>query len=230
VKLDSANLGAHATDAQRSNLQQRTNALQRRIEHWIQIQTLYMPLVARLRSDADSSAGSNHEEVHAIDLWLPSKVLAASLQCDIELCKVEWRLREAQANDALSQLRQQLRLKSHLVNFKKEWITGQRANTRSQTIIKTVQAKIDAAADKYRAARSALSTLAVPLFKVDWDECFPMLRQEHIRFMTEGLDSTTQVSEGRRLLSTAWIWKANYRAHDSQSEQGSEELQDGRSS
>ncbi|KAF8835656.1 hypothetical protein BDN67DRAFT_984483 [Paxillus ammoniavirescens] len=101
------------------------------------------PTSLKLRSEADLTAGSNHEEqVHTTELWLPSKAVVKTLQCNIKLCKIEWKLHTTQANNTLSQLCQQLHLNSYLVNFKREWVMGQRVNMRSQTIIKTVQAKI----------------------------------------------------------------------------------------
>ncbi|KAF9226126.1 hypothetical protein BS17DRAFT_765195 [Gyrodon lividus] len=90
-----------------------------------------------------------------------------------KLCETEWKLRKVQADNALVQLRQQLCLKHYLTNFKKEWITGQWASTCSQTIMKTVQAKIDFTVGKYWRAPTTLGLLAIPLVKVDWDTQFP---------------------------------------------------------
>ncbi|KAF9230663.1 hypothetical protein BU15DRAFT_57022, partial [Melanogaster broomeanus] len=163
-----------------------------------------------------------------LPLWLPSAIAEKGRHCDLKLSEIEWKLRQAQANEALEQLRQQLRLKSHLVTFKKEWITGQRANTRSQTIIKAVQAKIDATAEKYSTARTALGALAIPLAKLDWGDQYPVLNRDDIRCMAEGLEETGNLSEGRRLLSVSWIWKAQGAAGITQSGHGSGELQEGK--
>ncbi|KAG0693725.1 hypothetical protein DFH29DRAFT_985427 [Suillus ampliporus] len=115
LAIDSTNIGAHTTDNQLSLLQQRTNGLCRHIEQWVQIQTLYMPCVARLRSNTPDMPNAPEEAVHCIKLWMPS----AKLRC-------------AQAHDALQELRKHLQLKWHLTGFKRDWIRGQRAHMRSR--------------------------------------------------------------------------------------------------
>ncbi|KAG2130739.1 hypothetical protein DEU56DRAFT_740481, partial [Suillus clintonianus] len=47
---DAASLGPHATDTQLTKILTRSSALQRRIDVWTSIQTLYMPSVANLRA------------------------------------------------------------------------------------------------------------------------------------------------------------------------------------
>lgn len=219
---ETSSIGAHATEIQLSTLQQRTNTLRRRIEHWIKIQTLYMPCVARLRETIDATASDNVEEdVHSIKLWMPSAIVTRSLSCERNLLQIEWKLRRAQAHEALHELRQHLRLKRHLTGFKKDWITGQRGHTRSRGIIDTVQKKIDIAATKYRIAWALLNALAEPLLEIDWKTELPMLRKEDVRGMTEDQAAGECVSEGRRLVSISWIWKQCFGT-------GEEELSDGK--
>ncbi|KAG2137460.1 hypothetical protein DEU56DRAFT_945875 [Suillus clintonianus] len=197
LATDTANIGIHATDNQLSAMQQRINALRRRIEQWIQIQMLYIPSVARLRAIPPLRS-----------LFTPSN---SGMSCDVNLCNIEWKLRCAQAHDGLQELRQHLRLKRHLTGFKKNWLTGQRAHTRSRAVIDTVQAKIDAAATKYRTAWRALDDLADALLRLDWEIEFPKLEDEHIRGMTEA-QAGGLVSEGRRFVAVSWIWKQRHGA------------------
>ncbi|KAG2117623.1 hypothetical protein DEU56DRAFT_874102 [Suillus clintonianus] len=212
LATDTANIGIHATDNQLSAMQQRINALRRRIEQWIQIQMLYIPSVARLRAyTSDTEDTTLEEPVHTIKLWMPSAVVKAGMSCDVNLCNIEWKLRCAQAHDGLQELRQHLRLKRHLTGFKKNWLTGQRAHTRSRAVIDTVQAKIDAAATKYRTAWRALDDLADALLRLDWEIEFPKLEDEHIRGMTEA-QAGGLVSEGRRFVAVSWIWKQRHGA------------------
>ncbi|KAG1809744.1 hypothetical protein EV424DRAFT_1473851 [Suillus variegatus] len=219
LATDKALIGMHSTDIQLSALQQRTNALRRRLEHWVKIQTLYMPYVARLREMDDLHSESEEEAVHNIKLWLPSAVLKLPMPCDINLTRIEWKLRVAQAHEALHELRQHLRLKRHLTGFKRDWITGQRAHTTSRGIIDTVQKKIDAAATKYNIAWSALEVLAKALLEVDWMNQFPKLEKEDIRGMMEDQAAGESQTEGRRLVAISWIWKQRHGA-------GQEELSD----
>ncbi|KAG2741581.1 hypothetical protein P692DRAFT_20822247 [Suillus brevipes Sb2] len=93
LTTDTASIGTHTTDNQLSAMQQRTNALRRRIEQWIQIQMLYIPSVARLRADTSNTEDTTVEEPdHAIKLWMPSAVVNAGMSCDMNLCLIEWKL------------------------------------------------------------------------------------------------------------------------------------------
>ncbi|KAG0696381.1 hypothetical protein DFH29DRAFT_1004599, partial [Suillus ampliporus] len=63
LKYDIANVSLHPTDKQREAITNRTNALQRRIDSWISIQELYMPIVSALRSSVSypiSPASTNY--------------------------------------------------------------------------------------------------------------------------------------------------------------------------
>ncbi|KAG0692573.1 hypothetical protein DFH29DRAFT_1008433 [Suillus ampliporus] len=207
LATDKAVVGMHSTDIQLSALQQWTNTLHRQLEHWVKIQTLYMPYVARLRETDDLGPESEEEAVHNVKLWLPSAVLKLPMHCDTNLTRIEWQLRVAQAHEALHELRQNLRLKRHLTGFKRDWIRGQHAHTRSRGIIDTVQKKIDAAATKYNIAWSALEVLAKVLLEVEWMNQFPKLEKEDIRGMTEEQAASESQTEGRRLVAISWIWK-----------------------
>lgn len=173
---------------------------------------LYMPCVARLRSDTPDMPNLPEEPVHCIKLWMPSAVANMGMTCDINLYNIEWKLRRAQAHDALQELRKHLRLKRHLTSFKRVWIRGQRAHMRSRAVIDTVQLKIDAAATKYRTAWAALDSLSVKLSKLTWQVEFPKLNNDDIRGMTEAQAGGEGETEGRRLVSVSWIWKQHHGA------------------
>ncbi|KAG2337319.1 hypothetical protein BDR05DRAFT_1005133 [Suillus weaverae] len=212
---------AHATEIQLSTLQQRTNTLCCRIEHWIKIQTLYMPCVARLHEMIDATSDNTEEDVHSIKLWMPSAIVTQSLSCDRNLLLIEWKVRRAQGHEALHELHQHLQLKCHLTGFKKAWITSQRGHTRSRGIIDTVQKKIDTAATKYCIAWASLSALAEPLLEIERKAEFLVLEKEDVCGMTEDQAAGESISEGRRLISISWIGKQCYGT-------GEEELSDGK--
>ncbi|KAG2145188.1 hypothetical protein DEU56DRAFT_934571 [Suillus clintonianus] len=136
---DKAVVGMHSTDIQLSALQQRTNTLRHRLDHWTD----------------NLGPESEEEAVHNIKLWLPSAVLRLPMHCDTNLTQIEWQLRVAQAHEALHELHQNLRLKCHLMGFKRDWIMGQHAHT-----------------------RSALEVLAEALLEVEWMNQFPKLEKE----------------------------------------------------
>ncbi|KAG2746737.1 hypothetical protein P692DRAFT_201840841 [Suillus brevipes Sb2] len=194
---------AHPTDLQMTRLQERSNALLRKIEQWCNIQLLYMPAVGRLRAAELANAPSIREEkAHEVKLWLPSKVKETTELCEGPLCAYEWELRRAQAHEALDELRRQLRLRTHLYKFKDAHIRGQRANTRATTVLNKVEQSMKTAVARYRRAWSAVKTLSMALGNPNWEVELPELQPADVRGMAEG---EIGQSEGTRTLS--WIWK-----------------------
>ncbi|KAG2123716.1 hypothetical protein BD769DRAFT_1628906 [Suillus cothurnatus] len=196
-------LSGHPTDLQLTKLQERSNALLRKIEQWCKVQLLYMPAVGRLRALADAQS-TREEKAYDVKLWLPSKLKeAAEMSCDEQLCAFEWELRCAQAHEALDDVRRQLRLRAHLYKFKDAYIRGQRANTRASAVLGKVEQTIRTAAARYRRAWAAVKTLSGVLDKPNWEVELPELLAADVRGMSEG---DIGQSEGNRTLS--WIWKA----------------------
>ncbi|KAF8429324.1 hypothetical protein L210DRAFT_3418879 [Boletus edulis BED1] len=203
--VEAAKLGEHATDTQKAYLQQRANALKRRMDAWAKIQLLFIPGVASLRDMAEESSRIASSDLlqrpETFPLLLPSAI-ARRVACDQALEQMEWKFREGQAHDTLNELRQALRSQSYMLKFKDRFIRGQGANTRAQNCLKNVDAKVRATAAKYRAAHHALTVLSDLLGKVGWKHILRPLADEDIRSMTQGVDDSR--SEGRRRLS--WIW------------------------
>jgi hypothetical protein len=112
-------------------------------------------------------------------------------------------LRQAQARDSLSKMRDLLRLRDFLIKKKKNWSRGVKQNTRSQSEINKADKKIQACTAKYRAAHSALCVLAQILEKGNsWNTEFRQLEDDDIKGLpAEGW------GEGTRTLS--WIWMAS---------------------
>lgn len=194
-------MGQHATALQKAKIIERNNGLRRRVTSWCDIQSLYIPGTTLLRAlDAQHRPVDAPEiKVYELELWLPSSI-GRKVTCDQSLRECEWDLREAQANDALHTLRQNLRLDSFLTKRKKDWSRGVRQNTRSQTIIQQNLSKVKAGVEKYRVAQAALVILEPLLGKpARWAESLRPLADEDIRGMP-----ATGLGEGSRTLS--WIW------------------------
>ncbi|KAG0698806.1 hypothetical protein DFH29DRAFT_983758 [Suillus ampliporus] len=192
LKVDIGKQGLHATDTQMGTVQRLRNALQRKIDTWKHIQTLYTPAVQLLESRAEPPSHSTSDIIKPEDfqLWLPSALCSKPIPCSARLLETEWELRYAQAGDALEEIRQYLRLRDYI------------ANTRAQNALSRVEARATAAAEKYRAAHTALSSLAHMLRKVGWDHKYQVLdRKNDIRGMSVPKQGE---SEGQRQLS--WIW------------------------
>ncbi|KAG2115716.1 uncharacterized protein F5147DRAFT_743324 [Suillus discolor] len=207
-----AALGAHATDHQLAKVQLHANTLRRKVDGWQEIQLLYMPFVSRLRANEDCARSSTDATpaVKAINLWLPSAV-GPDTQCPTQLHRFEWMLRYAQANDALKDIRNLLRLRSHLYKFKDNNIVGQAANTRARSTINKTDVKVSMAAERYEVARAALTALAQILDEGPaWQDIFkPLNRNRDLKSLKDMWEKET---EGTRHLS--WIWKTPGVAED----------------
>jgi len=204
LALDTTDLGPHSTDLQRSKILECANSLQRKIDAWSEIQHLYLPAVAMLRCRSDQAGGGHPPAAHELELHLPSKVIPI-MNCDWRLVEVEWRFRQAQAESALNELRGQLLIRSRLHNSKNWYSRGQHQQTRSNTVISCVEARVRASASKYRDIRTALLTLS-PYTGDDgtWTLMLRPLEDGDVL----GLTSMDDLGpEGRKRLS--WIWKVH---------------------
>ena len=215
---DQASLGQHATDNEKHKLQVCSNTLQQKIASWIDVQQLYIASSHLAHSCALQNNSDVKERVEDIKLWLPSE-LPSSYICDTQLQEMEFQLWKAQANDALKELHDALCLRSYLYINKDHFQCGQRANTRSRTIIHRVQARVDFSATTYQKARYALFKLAKRLQYIRWGSDYPTLNAIDIRGLSDPDSSVpmrkklgdaastpaTIPSEGHRKVS--WIWR-----------------------
>jgi hypothetical protein len=173
------------------------------------VQHLYIPglHVIRDRDDHCSPPNQPEEPVSNIKLYLPSAInVSSKVACDDRLCRIEFDLRQAQAHDALHELRDNLRLRSHVYADKDRFQWGQHQNTRSQGLLDCLEVKVSMAAAKYRTACHAISTLAPSLRQVGREVDFPALNNSDIKGLTDSsTPSHSRPSEGHR--DIAWIWK-----------------------
>jgi hypothetical protein len=194
-------------------MERRRVSLFDRIETWRSIQLLYMPVISQLRQINSTRTDAlptdqDSEKPESLQLWLPSSVPSGLREagCVDGLLDKECRLRLAEADDALIALRRQLRITTGVFNYKKTHVsgTGQKSNTRARTLLSQLSAKTKLFADRYRAARKALSILDP---NGEWQHRLLPLRAEDIRGPTR-LDDDE--SEGRRQLT--WIWLTGRKA------------------
>jgi len=207
---------------QATKLQNRWNALHRKVSAWIDIQHLYMPGLNLIRQEQHSTCESDTPACETA-LYLPSAVLASGLKitCDNRLLQIESELRRAQADDALQELRDALRLRSHVLQDKARFQNGQRRSTRAQSRLKNMNEKVDASAAKYRVARNAITFLAwalndpvpvprmlanadVKAFNDDGDSQYAKDRR---RKKAEANNKATKKAEELKPIS--WIWNGS---------------------
>jgi len=114
-------------------------------------------------TDIPSSPPSTETLPENMPLFLPSSLPShiRALPEMKEICELEHRLREPQADDALAEVRRQRRVIQGLWLFKRLNIsgTGNRPNTKMITLYKRFNKKTERAAAKYRFAWRALSVL-----------------------------------------------------------------------
>jgi hypothetical protein len=176
---------------------ERRATLYRRITKWQHIQSFYMPAASTLLASDDHDTGDT-PQAEDIPLCLPSGC-QQPVSVPASLADIEIRLRVAQAEDSLVELRRLLRISSGLWDYKRTQLgPSQRAGTRARTLITKFNDKASRCANRYRAAHSALVGLDPG---GEWSKRLRVLKAEHIKGPRRDEDDA---SEGRRELS--WIW------------------------
>ncbi|KAJ2924239.1 hypothetical protein H1R20_g12855, partial [Candolleomyces eurysporus] len=189
------------TSKQKADLEDKRTALRRRINQWREVQLVYAPCVVTQLPNSDESEGlALNTPAENIPLLLPS-ALPPSLQVSVSLLvEKECKLREAQCDDALGEIRRQRRILTGLVQFKKLNLAGQgnKPNTRVCSLYNRIQTKITKAETRYNVARAALATLDA---NGAWSSRLHVLKPEDIH--GPGKDPE-DISNGRFIMS--WIW------------------------
>ena len=199
-----------------ADLQEKRHILRRRIDNWCEVQRAYMPcidqLLATIASDAShdsASADSSRmtttpEQPETTPLFLPSSIPSSlwTTGCVLGLVDKERRLRLAQADDGLNELRRQLRISATLRDYKRVQIggTSQKMSTRAHSLLSRFHDKTIRCVERYSAAYKALSILDP---KGDWTTRLRFLdHKKDLRSPRRSDDDESR--ETRRELS--WIW------------------------
>ncbi|PPQ82484.1 hypothetical protein CVT26_012847 [Gymnopilus dilepis] len=131
-------------------------------------------------SDAKKSPKPKTHHPEDAEIYLPSRIPPSHRRkvCRDGLSELEERLRVGQCNDSLENLRQVLRLKTRMIQFKNKNVRGQREGTRSRAVIDRVHERALAAVAKYRAARAGLLLLRG---QGDWEKTYRTLADADVR-------------------------------------------------
>ncbi|KAH9847790.1 hypothetical protein C2E23DRAFT_942536 [Lenzites betulinus] len=199
---DLGRMHEYATDNSRSQVLERQNTLHRKIASWQDVQRLFMPAAAACRGRVADSPASHLP--HRISLLLPSSAIQ-HVDVPTDLLRQEWVLREAQAHDALGNIRSRLEVRYHMYHVKDRFVRGQGPQTRMNKSIELLQNKLNLDAQRYRAAYDALCRLSPHLDKGtgQWGNNLQLLQDSDLRHLAETEDG--EISEGRRTVS--WIWR-----------------------
>lgn len=195
LRSEVAALKASSSSTQLVQVEELRHTLHRRISQWRPIQGLYMPCVSSLDLPLEDA---NLNEPEEIPLWLPSCFPDVS-KATPPVRAAELRLRIAQADDSLNEVRRTRRIVQSLVEYKKKHVsgTGNKANTRARAILQRFQEKALAHVACYRSAFRALQVLDPG---GSWTARFRELRADDVR----GPGRDSDASEGRH--EASWIW------------------------
>jgi hypothetical protein len=167
-----------------SNSKRRTTLL-RRIRKFREVQ---VDLIPTIRSHVDVVDGDVSIEPEIMPLLLPSDVYFDDKDCSAifssDILYIEAQLREAQASDALAELRNKLRARGVAAQYKTKMPKSQGMFTRQRTLEDQIRRKIQVASETYTTARNCLLRLKVP---GDWSNSLKELRPEDIRGINERL-------------------------------------------
>jgi hypothetical protein len=231
-------LSQHSTAQQRSALSDRSIVLYRRLRYWESVQQMYMPGVGTLAKDpafmtvidpATEKPIQAPKNMDAYTKWLlmPSAV-GTKIACSDWVRLVEFRLRWAQADTALMEIRKAYLVESKLTFKRKTYGHGVREGNRLLQSIKDSNAVIQANVATYRVARMALSNLApllpsIPSELERWETKFKALRDCDLRPLPA---FDFKLGDGKkRPEKISWIW---FQYTQDTEDQNKEEMTDGK--
>lgn len=193
------------TSKQLADLQEKRTSLFRRIQRWHEVQLTYVPCVGPILATMLCSAEETNtppDPAEHMPLYLPSSLPRQLLDTHdlTAILEKEKRLRIAQADDALAEIRRQRRIITGLWHFKKLNVagTGNKPNTRMRSLYNRFNNKTQRCAARYRAAYAALMSLDP---HGTWRERLRVLHKKDIRGPGKENDGS---SNGR--FEPSWIW------------------------
>ncbi|KAF7321200.1 CxC2 domain-containing protein [Mycena chlorophos] len=162
------------TATRRSEIQELRMSLLKKLASFEKLQLTYMPGAAALR-EADNAKRDPDQpppQPETLRLYLPSDLSDEDRlrACVRRVVETEAGLRRGQCADALIVLRARLYAQMHLIWFRDMNWVGQRARTRSATLMARLGEAIERIADKYRRARAALVELKGAAFAPEFQE------------------------------------------------------------
>lgn len=158
---------------------------------------IHLALYERVQPVEDPSDGVR---IDLPSICLPSGLpaeLRAALPPQHNLVDKERRLRRAQCDDALFELRRHLRIRASAFRQKKMTTRGQRESTRAQTVLSQFTSKINLIAERYREAFAALQVLDTNP-SAEWRKHLRPLRNEDIRPMHADSDDDDDDDDNTR--------------------------------
>lgn len=212
LKSDMKKTWSHSRDRELTRLQLRSNTLTRKLEAWYTVLQLYIPATFKLRQDA---IGEKSVAAYDLPLWLPSEI-GNKAPIERRLVDIEYKLRSAQASEALVNLRRQLQRRVTVWDLKRRWVRGQGANTRALNLIGSIEERISVAKEEYRRARRALLVVGGLLGIRNLEKSFLPLLDGDVKSLSR--PELNKVSAGQTTQVLSWIWRHSSVSEDKHSE------------
>ncbi|KAG9086332.1 hypothetical protein FRC06_003144, partial [Ceratobasidium sp. 370] len=210
LRVDASQLKANSTPRQHNLINNR--------------RTLLIPRVAALRQERECFMGSlgdpdhpTRDQFQSPDIEYAEFGLLSAYQSSTlvaENCLVppraEGSLRRAACDDDLKIVRNLLGAKSLAIRYKRKNLTGERATTRAESLIKALRDKVESARRRYNRSRDAL--LRLDLLGSD-HRTYRVLEQGDLTMLSEYLDNeSSAIGQGSRNIS--WIWRSEVVSND----------------
>jgi len=186
-----------------TSLRDRRRLLSQAIQSLSSPQRVYIPGASALLDDIDPAIITETPET--VKLWFPSQLTPDSRDglCVEGLPRIEFRLRFAQAHDALNLIRRLRGVYQALLMKNQVHISSSQGTmTKAKALFSSFTLKINQAAARYRDARIALLRLDPGENILKWKDNLKELRREDIRGPSREPNET---SESRHQMS--WIWQ-----------------------
>ncbi|KAJ7734861.1 hypothetical protein B0H16DRAFT_1664965 [Mycena metata] len=186
------------TTIQATDLQRKRTVLLGKVAALQDVQNLYMPGLRQWIAQQDPPlAAPDNSKPETIKIFLPSSLPAAAREtvCLPQLAQNEEDLRQAQAGNALRELRSNLRTRTFAHQFKRKNMGGQGMYTKSQSLQDGIEDCIRSASARYRAAWVGLLALRGP---GDWQTVLRELRAEDVRGINERAMNEEEKDDNRK--------------------------------
>ena len=202
------------SNTQKASLQEKRNTLTSQVRRWRELQSLYMPgaVTPSFPMPDDDADEDNGEKVDDVSLVLPSALQPEQRLaiCRHRVAEHERQFRLAQLEDSLVELRRVRRIRRTLLMNHRIQIAGRgrRANTRSRSVIDSIEQRINRFTQRYRAAYKALLQLDPSGI---WQETYLELKDCDNRGPGKEAEERG-VGDGS--YAPSWIWMSNPRARN----------------
>lgn len=194
------------TSKQLVDLEEKRSSLIRQIMVWRPVLLAYVPHVGSLLPLDTADGGGYYSNPETMPLYFPSALPPEIRHSpDLkEIAEAELRLCEAQANDALADVRRLRRVIQGLWEFKKLNVsgTGNQANTWMLDSHSRFQTKLQCAVNRYHVAYAALMALDP---NGCWREKLKELKPSDVRGPGRNVDNPDDAKTNGRF-EPSWIW------------------------